>query len=364
MSEYSKIRYIHLENFMGYQDQTVDFAGNNILHLTGDNGSGKSSVIRALEVAFSERHSRLRNNLIRKGADLARITVAFEDGIHVEYLRQPSTSNKGKKAVYKGTESYTIYHYLRENSETYTLDDYTVPMPISGGKRIIDFTTADGDTLTPVQGVPPQIEAVMGFTYVSLNDKDVPLNIGTRNDPTFLVETSGRDNYASMSIIGNTAYIFEAQENINDKILELKRTEKAQSSNLQLLYNQVASGSNLQTGAVKGIDEAIKALEEAEDNYHQVSKLAHVLQTIVETKVVKTEDISIPDMLPVQLVIKFEHALSVLLDTQNNYNTVSDQANKAHQDMAQLQEEMQAIGLTTITCWNCGATNGVHSHNG
>ena len=89
MSEYSKIRYIHLENFMGYQNQTVDFAGNNILHLTGDNGSGKSSVVRALEVAFSERHSRLRNNLIRKGADLARITVAFENGIHLEYLRQP-----------------------------------------------------------------------------------------------------------------------------------------------------------------------------------------------------------------------------------------------------------------------------------
>ena len=204
----------------------------------------------------------------------------------------------------------------------------------------------------------------MGFTYVSLNNKDIPLNIGTRNDPTFLVETSGSDNYASMSLIGNTAYIFEAQENINNKILELKRTEKSQSSNLLLLYNQVSSGSNLQTGAVKGIDEAIKALEEAEDNYQQVSKLAHVLQTIAETKVVKTEDISIPDMLPVQLVIKFEHALSVLLDTQNNYNTVSDQANKAHQDMAQLQEEMQAIGLTTITCWNCGATNGVHSHNG
>ena len=36
MSEYSKIRYIHLENFMGYQDQTVDFAGNKILHPTGD----------------------------------------------------------------------------------------------------------------------------------------------------------------------------------------------------------------------------------------------------------------------------------------------------------------------------------------
>ena len=167
-----------------------------------------------------------------------------------------------------------------------------------------------------------------------------------------------------MSLIGNTAYIFEAQENINDKILELKRTEKTQSSNLQLLYNQVSSGSNLQASAVKGIDEAIKALEEAEDNYQQVSKLARVLQTIVETKVVKTEDINIPDMLPVQLVIKFENVLSVLLDTQNNYNTVSDQANKAHQDMAQLQEEMQAIGLTTITCWNCGATNGVHSHNG
>ena len=195
MSTYSKIRCIRLENFMGYPDQIIDFASKPILHITGDNGTGKSSVIRALEVAFCGRHSRHKNKLIRKGQTKTTITVTLEDGTHVEYLRQASElARKGKTAALKGTESYTIYRYLNKDGGVVTFEGGTTPDPTGVTKEIL-FTTRDGDTLIPVTGIPPEVEKKMVFLFSSHKELDFALYVVTSYDHSFLVYSGFSVNY-------------------------------------------------------------------------------------------------------------------------------------------------------------------------
>ena len=71
------------------------------------------------------------------------------------------------------------------------------------------------------------------------------MNVGTRNDPTFLVETAGRDNYKTMMLLGGGATVIEAQQNIHERILKQRREDKDATSKLEFLYGNITEGSIL-----------------------------------------------------------------------------------------------------------------------
>ena len=75
------IREVVLENFMSHEYSRISFSrGLNII--VGPNGSGKSSILLAISVAlgqsYTERGQRL-SDLIRRGADAARVSVTFDN---------------------------------------------------------------------------------------------------------------------------------------------------------------------------------------------------------------------------------------------------------------------------------------------
>lgn len=75
------IKEVILENFMSYRYARIPFQkGLNII--TGPNGSGKSSILLGISVAlgqtYTERGRRL-GDLVRKGEDIARVTVVFDN---------------------------------------------------------------------------------------------------------------------------------------------------------------------------------------------------------------------------------------------------------------------------------------------
>ena len=77
----SLVKEIIIENFMSYEYARIPLRpGLNII--CGPNGSGKSSILLALAVAlgqtYTERSRRL-TDLIRRGRDMARVTVVFEN---------------------------------------------------------------------------------------------------------------------------------------------------------------------------------------------------------------------------------------------------------------------------------------------
>ncbi|RLE77637.1 MAG: hypothetical protein DRJ44_01555 [Thermoprotei archaeon] len=75
------IKEVILENFMSYKYSRIPFKpGLNII--TGPNGSGKSSILLGISVAlgqtYTERGRRL-SDLIRRGEDVARVTVVLDN---------------------------------------------------------------------------------------------------------------------------------------------------------------------------------------------------------------------------------------------------------------------------------------------
>lgn len=359
MSTHSKIRCIRLENFMGYTDEIIDFKGKPILHITGDNGTGKSSVIRALEVAFCGRHSRHKNKLIHTGQTKTTITLTLEDGTHVEYLRQASElARKGKTAALKGTESYTIYRYLNQGGELVTFEGDTTP-DLTGATKEILFTTQNGNTLTPVTGIPPEVEKITGFIFFSLNDQDVPLNVGTRNDPTFLVETSGKDNYNSMMLLSGGATTLEAQQNIHEKILKQKREDKDATSKLELLYGNIIEGSILSDEVPSKFNDLISGLEAQQANYEKVKRLESALRKIVSIKV-PPQPPELPDIEPLKMVLRLKEAIETLIHWETQVKTNTQQMEAKKQRMQEIQDAMRQAGLHAVDCWNCGATNTIN----
>lgn len=75
------IKEVILENFMSYKYARIPFSpGINIV--TGPNGSGKSSILLGVAVALGQTYTergRKLSDLIRRGEDIARVTVVFDN---------------------------------------------------------------------------------------------------------------------------------------------------------------------------------------------------------------------------------------------------------------------------------------------
>src|ERR1700745_4286570 len=75
------VKEIILENFMSYEYARIPLRdGLNLL--IGPNGAGKSSVLLAISVAFGQAYttrSRKLSDLIRRGKDIARVSLIFEN---------------------------------------------------------------------------------------------------------------------------------------------------------------------------------------------------------------------------------------------------------------------------------------------
>jgi chromosome segregation ATPase len=78
------IREIILENFMSYEYSRIPFKpGLNLV--CGPNGAGKSSILLGLAVALGQTYterSRKLSDLIRRGKDLGRVSVVFDNSPH------------------------------------------------------------------------------------------------------------------------------------------------------------------------------------------------------------------------------------------------------------------------------------------
>ena len=49
-----KIKTLHLQNFRGFEDLTIKFPKDNVAVFIGENGAGKSAILDAIGVLFSQ----------------------------------------------------------------------------------------------------------------------------------------------------------------------------------------------------------------------------------------------------------------------------------------------------------------------
>lgn len=76
----SKIKHLEVKNWIGISEFSLD--PGKINWLTGHLGSGKTSLIEALEKAFTNKNR--RTEVIRHGEDEARIFIQTDDGLEIE----------------------------------------------------------------------------------------------------------------------------------------------------------------------------------------------------------------------------------------------------------------------------------------
>jgi len=112
----SFIREVILENFMSYEYARIPFIrGLNII--CGPNGSGKSSILLGMSVAlgqvYTERARRL-SDLIRRGKDLARVTLIFDN--------RPVG---GRRPIpFSRSDSFMLSRYLRKDGSYWFEADF------------------------------------------------------------------------------------------------------------------------------------------------------------------------------------------------------------------------------------------------
>lgn len=75
-----RIKRLEIQNWIGISEFSMDLG--KIVHLNGHLGSGKTSIVEALDKAFTNKNHRVE--VIRHGADEARIFVQADNGLEVE----------------------------------------------------------------------------------------------------------------------------------------------------------------------------------------------------------------------------------------------------------------------------------------
>ena len=75
-----RLKKIQLENIRTYENQEIEFPEGSLL-LTGDIGSGKSSILLAVEFAlFGVLRGKSGNSLLRNGEKEGKVRIIVPDG--------------------------------------------------------------------------------------------------------------------------------------------------------------------------------------------------------------------------------------------------------------------------------------------
>ncbi len=131
------ISEIILENFMSYRYGRIPLKpGINVI--CGPNGAGKSSILLAISVALGQTHterSRRLSDLIRRGEDIARVTLVFRNKVN------------GKK-LFRGYDSdtVTLTRYIRRDGK-YWFELQGEHVPKSEVQRLLSSIALNPDNL-------------------------------------------------------------------------------------------------------------------------------------------------------------------------------------------------------------------------
>ena len=154
---FAKIKEYEVWNFMSIKHAKVSFDDRNIINFKGYNDSGKSTMIRALEVCLYNRYPSSQSKFIRDDESYFRVLVTFEDGIQI--LKDKYSNGKGLYEMYKDGQ--------------------------------VIFSTKKDGVLTKITGVPEPIEKYLGLVSYD----DIYLNSRSCFEKQLLVETKGKENY-------------------------------------------------------------------------------------------------------------------------------------------------------------------------
>lgn len=335
LDKHSRLLWWSVENFMSIKEAKVEFDDTNIINFKGFNDSGKSAMLRALEVLLSNKYPTEQAKFIKDGESYFRVMAGFSDGVVL--LRDKYISGQSLYCMYKDNkEIFTT----KQNGKYIKVTE--VPEVI---KQYVDFVEYDG-------------------TY---------LNSRSCFDPQLLVETSGSKNFKLLNSVLHSEELSRANQMLNTDKNTLIASRNSKEMEVSVLKEQSQGIPNFTAELIEGLESADSRLDEVEAGYNllgnakaykskvesvsllpeleavDASRLALLVNLQgIQTSLQGLQDISLPDGFePIEGTSQLKD-LYKLKEVQENLATVEKELSSATLELSTLEGEAQLKDIARL----------------
>jgi len=276
------IKEIILENFMSYEYARIPLReGLNLI--VGPNGAGKSSVLLAISVAFGQAYterSRKLSDLIRRGKDIARVSLVFDN-----------SAKSGRRPIpYSKSDTFMLSRYLRRDGSYWFEADYK-EIDKSEVVRLLREFGINPDNLLIImhQGMIEELGAVTPQERLRMVEEAVGFSEFRQRILQAEQELSGLvgEESSLLQLIDNANQTLEYWKQVYDRYQEKKNLiEHRDLLSKELLWSNEAK----LTKSLQGVEEKIlsktRALEDLKSQQAEVSSDAEQThQTLLDKQV-------------------------------------------------------------------------------
>lgn len=265
---YAKLVSWEVINFMSIKHGVCEFDEKNIVVLKGYNDSGKSAMLRALDVLFYNRYPQSQVSFIKDGCSYFRIMAKFDDGVII--LRDKYAN---------GQSLYEMY----QNNE-------------------VIFSTKVGNVLTKVGDVPEPIQQYLGVVQ----------DLCTRScyEKQLLVQTSGRENDKLFNVVLKSEELAKAQELINNDKNTLASEISTTDTQLHTYKSMMKDGEILTEEIVAYMENLDKEIDAYENRTKQIEGIKKLVSDVNSFSI--APEVSVIDLSQYQILNRIEATLSAL----------------------------------------------------
>ena len=373
---YSPIKSVEVFNFMVYSHAIMNFDDENIINLKGYNSCGKSTMLKAIAVCLMDMYKNSQAKFIRHGEQYFRVVVRFQNGIAI--LKDKYINGKSLYEVYRDEECL--------------------------------FSTKEGSRLTRVDGVPQQISDFLGLCESSSGW----LNYQVRQDPLWLIETRGSENYKSLNEILKAEELARASELLNsdknkvnsevagieaslqetrlslidvanytDELLSMLEERELKCKKLVSQYRDIESlegisqelmgitdvpnigtVNHIQLSDIGKISSTVKSIDETvilpnvdrcdSGMYEEISQIRGYISEIESFPLLSVEGISTMDTNGIQDIINIGTLVNEVYDVMSELNRLDSDHNSVSSKLDSIVNQAKEQGIKFVKCDNCG----------
>jgi chromosome segregation ATPase len=276
------VKEIILENFMSYEYARIPLReGLNLI--VGPNGAGKSSVLLAISVAFGQAYterSRKLSDLIRRGKDIARVSLVFDN-----------SAKGGRRPIpYSKSDTFMLSRYLRRDGSYWFEADYK-EIDKSEVVRLLHEFGINPDNLLIImhQGMIEELGAVTPQERLRMVEEAVGFSEYRQRIMLAEQELNGLvgEESSLLQLIDNANQALEYWKQIYDRYLEKRRLiEHRDLLTKELLWATEAKLAKSLEGAEEKIAAKVRALEDLKSQQAEVTSDAEqTYQTLLDKQV-------------------------------------------------------------------------------
>jgi chromosome segregation ATPase len=276
------VKEIILENFMSYEYARIPLReGLNLI--VGPNGAGKSSVLLAISVAFGQAYterSRKLSDLIRRGKDIARVSLIFDN-----------SAKRGRRPIpYSKSDTFMLSRYLRRDGSYWFEADYK-EIDKSEVVRLLKEFGINPDNLLIImhQGMIEELGAVTPQERLKMVEEAVGFAEFRQRILLAEEELGGLigEESSLLQLIENANQALEYWKQVYDRYQEKKRLiEHGALLSKELLWSTEAKLSKSLQSAEEKIMAKSRALEDLRSQQTEVaSDAGQTHQTLLDKQV-------------------------------------------------------------------------------